>query len=218
MAALKDYASRISDAFKSYFQAQLQPFDRKTLWSPKILKESLVVLWWAVPAFVLVLMVDRYPKYLPSTYLDKAISEGIGPHLWNVIGTLGLFLVGLALLFPRSKFIAKSAHQVLINTYAMGGLSFGLVTGQLITEFVPASENIETWKAWLLGTEALFLVCQIILLNLSLWYLGHLMASREHDDGFLHRVECVSLPLRLFGFSVVSLLPTALLFAMKQVA
>ncbi|WP_200182646.1 hypothetical protein [Ectothiorhodospira mobilis] len=171
-----------------------------------------------MPSFVIVWLVDRYRENLPSSYLEAAISEGIGPHLWNVIGTLALFLVGLALLFPRSKFIAKSAHQVLINTYAIGGLSFGLLFGQLATALVSASANVEAWKTWLMGVGSAFLAIQVLLLNFSLWYLGHLMASREQDDGFLHRVEQVDLPLRVVAFALFSALPVALLFMEKQIA
>lgn len=115
---------------REYLRAQLQQFDRTALWSSHIAKEgALIVFWWAAPAFLIVWFVARYREYVPSAYFEAAISEGIGPHLWNVVGTLGLLLVGLALLFPGSRFIARSAYQVLINTYAIGGLSFGLLFG-----------------------------------------------------------------------------------------
>jgi hypothetical protein len=158
---------------RAYLQIQLQPFDRGALWSPQILKKgSSVIACWAIPAFVIVCLVDRYREYLPSAYLEAAISEGIGPHLWNVIGTLALVLVGLAFLFPRSKLVAISAYQVLINTHAIGGLSFGLLFGQLATALVSASANVAAWKAWLMGAGSVFLATQALLLNFSLWYLG----------------------------------------------
>jgi hypothetical protein len=95
---------------RTYLRTQLQPFDRTALWSSHVAKEGLlVVFWWAVPSFAIVLLVAHYRDHLPSAYLESAISEGIGPHLWNVIGTLGLVLVGFALLLPRSRFIARSA-------------------------------------------------------------------------------------------------------------
>lgn len=201
---------------KTYLRMQLQPFDRAALWSPSIAKGgALVVFWWAAPSFSLVWLVAHYRENLPSAYLEAAISEGIGPHLWNVIGTLGLVLVGFALLFPRSRFIARGAYQVLINTYAIGGLSFGLLFGQLATVFASATANVAAWKAWLLGTGSIFLAFQVIVLNFSLWYLGHLMASREASDGFLHRVERVDLRLRVFAFFLLALLPIALLFMEK---
>lgn len=204
------------DRLKTYLKAQMEPFDHSALWSPKIAKEGAwVVFWWAIPAFALVLLVANYKEYLPSVYLEAAISEGIGPHLWNVIGTLGLVLVGVALIFPRSKFIAKSAHQILINTYAIGGLSFGLLSGQLAAALPTAWAKVATWKAWLIGAGGIFLVLQVLLLNFSLWYLGHLMASRENSDGFLHRVERVAIPVRLAAFALFAVLPVALLFLEK---
>jgi len=201
---------------KSYLQSQLQPFDRKALWSPQILKEGgLVVFWWAVPAFVIVWLVNNFHEHLPSAYLEEAISQGIGPHLWNVIGTLALVLVGFAFLFPRSQLIAKSARQVLINTYAIGGLSLGLLFGQLTTALAAASDNIAAWKAWLLGAGSTFLFIQVLFLNFALWYLGHLMSSRTLNDGFLNQVEQVALRIRLVAFSLFAILPVTLLFMEK---
>lgn len=63
-----------------------------------------------------------------------------------------------------------------------------------------------------MGAGSAFLAIQALLLNFSLWYLGHLMASREQHDGFLHRVERVSLRLRVAAFMLFSALPVTLLF------
>lgn len=202
--------------FREYLCTQLQPFDRAALWSSHVAKEgALVVCWWAAPSFLIVWLVARYREHVPSAYIEAAISEGIGPHLWNVVGTLGLVLVGFALLFPRSRFIARSAYQVLINTYAIGGLSFGLLFGQLATALASAAVNVASWKAWLMGTGGVFLAVQALALNFSLWYLGHLMASREASDGFLHRVEGVALRLRVVAFLFLAVLPITLLFMEK---
>jgi len=201
---------------REYLRTQLQPFDRAALWSSHVAKEgALVVFWWAAPSFLIVWLVADYREHVPSAYLEAAISEGIGPHLWNVIGTLGLVLVGFALLFPRSRFIARSAYQVLINTYAIGGLSFGLLFGQLATTLASATANVAAWKAWLMGAGSVFLAVQTLTLNFSLWYLGHLMASREASDGFLHRFEGVALRLRIFAFLFLAVLPITLLFMEK---
>ena len=196
-----------------YIAAQLQQFNSANLWSRRSALEGMrILLGWAVPSFSFVLAVDRFHEHVPSVYLQAAISEGIGPHLWNVIGTLGLVLFGLALLFPRVHFIARSAHQVLINTFAIGGLSFGLLFGQLATALVSATANIATWKAWLIGAGGLFLAIQVLALNFSLWYFSQLMASREEADHFLHQVERVALRLRVAAFLVISVTPLVLLF------
>lgn len=201
---------------RQYLRTQLSPFDRGALWSSHVAKEGAsVVFWWAAPSFLIVCLVARFREHVPSAYLQSAISEGIGPHLWNVVGTLGLVLVGFALLFPGSRFIARSAYQVLINTYAIGGLSFGLLFGQLATALASATANIALWKTSLLGIGGVFLAVQALTLNFSLWYLGHLMASREACDGFLHRVERVALRLRLVAFLFLAALPITLLFMEK---
>lgn len=201
---------------REYICTQLQPFDRAALWSSHIAKKgALVIFSWATPSVLIVWLVARYRKHVPSAYLEAAISEGIGPHLWNVVGTLGLVLVGFALLFPRSRFIARSAYQVLINTYAIGGLSFGLLFGQLATALTSAAANVASWKAWFMGAGGFFLAVQALTFNFSLWYLGHFMASREASDGFLHRVEGVALRLRLAAFLFLAVLPITLMFMEK---
>ncbi|MCV2439849.1 hypothetical protein [Paucibacter sp. DJ2R-2] len=201
---------------RQYLSTQFQPFDRAALWSSQVAKEgALIVFWWAVPSFLFVWLVSRFRDYLPAAYLESAISEGIGPHLWNVVGTLGLVLVGFALLFPRSRLIARSAYYVLINTNAIGGLSFGLLFGQLFTRFAASTKNLALWKVWLMGAGGVCLAIQVLALNFSLWYLGHLMATREASDGFLHRVERIDFPLRLFAFLFFGTFPVILLFMEK---
>jgi hypothetical protein len=94
-------------------------------------------------------------------------------------------------------------------------LSFGLLFGQLATAFASGTANVATWKAWLMGAGGIFLVLLALMLNFSLWYLGHLMASREDSDGFLHRMEHVPLRLRLVAFSLFAVFPATLLFFEK---
>lgn len=196
-----------------YLKDQLSVFNKESMWSPIILKEGAkIVGWWAIPAFLSVWIVAHYRQHLPASYLECAINEGIGPHLWNVIGTLGLIFVGIALVFPESRFIAQSAHQILINTYAIGGLSFGLIFGQLTTSI--ASANIEKWKIWLMSAGAVALAIQVIFLNFSLWYLGHLMSSRQKDDGFMHRVTKVHLRIRLIAASIIIVVPISVIMQM----
>jgi len=195
---------------KAYLQEQLKSFDRGALWSNEAASEGVkVVAGWAIPAFFFVLLVSHLASYRPVSYLEKAVAEGIGPHLWNVIGTLGLVLVAISLLLPGSRFLAKSAYQVLINTYAIGGLSFGLLFGQLAAAV--ATSNTESWLKWVVGLGGLALAVQVLFLNFSLWYLGHLMASREKSDGFLHRVEKVHLRGRVVAALIVGGIPAILL-------
>jgi hypothetical protein len=203
-------------AFRAYLQAQLQHFDQGALWSPRILQEGgRAVASWAVLGFSLVCLAHFLREHLPSAYLEAAIAEGIGPHLWNIFGTLACMLFGAACLFPRSRWFAQTARRALVNTHAVGALTLGLLLGQLVTAFPAAAADIPAWKAWRMGGSAALLAATALLLNFSLWYLGDLMASRERGDGFLHRMEKVAVRLRLLACAMFAVLPVAFLLMEK---
>lgn len=200
----------------SYLKEQFKPFDRNSLWSPDIIKQaSAEIFWWMFSTIIFVLIVAKYQQYLPSKYLAQAITEGIGPHLWNVIGVLALTLVGVALLLPKLKFIAKAAYHLLINTHAIGAMSFGLLFGQFFAHLSVWSENLALWKSWFLGLGGIFLLIYALTLNFSLWYLGHLMYSQGRDNSFLNLIAKVHLRVRFIFFLLFSALPIALLLAEK---
>ncbi|CAJ9280058.1 Uncharacterised protein [Burkholderia pseudomallei] len=193
---------------RSYLKAQLAPFNRSFFWSTIVPIEGLrVAFWWAAPATVAVLFITHFKNRLPASYLEAAISDGIGPHIWNVVGMLGLVLFGLALLFPKIKFIATGAYQVLINTYGMGGLAIGLLIGKIGAQLPSSLSKIELWKAWLAGTGIALLMLELFVLNFSLWCFASLMRSTKEDDGFLRHVASIDLRLRLFAFILLSILP-----------
>lgn len=193
---------------RSYLKVQLAPFNRSFFWSAIVPIEGLrVAFWWAAPATVAVLFITHFKNRLPASYLEAAISDGIGPHIWNVVGMLGLALFGLAVLFPKIEFIATGAYQVLINTYGMGGLAIGLLIGKIGTQLPSSLSKLELWKAWLAGTGIGLLMLELFMLNFSLWCLASLMRSTKEDDGFLRRAASIDLRLRLFAFILLSILP-----------
>ncbi|WP_186165056.1 hypothetical protein [Burkholderia gladioli] len=193
---------------RPYLKAQLAPFNRSFFWSAIVPIEGLrVAFWWAAPATVAVLFITHFKSRLPASYLEAAISDGIGPHIWNVVGMLGLVLFGLAVLFPKIKFIATGAYQVLINTYGMGGLAIGLLIGKIGAQLPSSLSKIELWKAWLAGTGIALLMFELFVLNFSLWCFASLVRSTKEDDGFLRHVASIDLRLRLFAFILLSILP-----------
>jgi hypothetical protein len=195
----------------SYINQQLSVFDRTVIWPPLVIKEGAkIAFWWALPAMLAVCVIARYKQHLPSSYLGAAISDGIGPHLWNVIGTFGLALFGLAFLLPKCKFIADSAYQVLVNAFAMGGLAFGLLAGQLITQAPDAISRLGVWQTALFATGIFVFIFELFALNFALWYLARLMRSNGNGDGFLGRVERLDLRLRFIVFVCLSILPVGL--------
>ncbi|WP_157656218.1 hypothetical protein [Burkholderia ubonensis] len=195
---------------RSYLTSQLAPFNRSFFWSAIVPIEGLrVAFWWAAPATVAVLFITHFKNQLPASYLEAAISDGIGPHIWNVVGMLGLVLFGLAVLFPKIKFIATGAYQVLINTYGMGGLAIGLLIGKIGAQLPSSLSKLELWRAWLAGTGIALLMFELFVLNFSLWCFASLMRPTKEDDGFLRHVASIDLRLRLFAFILLSILPPA---------
>ncbi|MCA8157757.1 hypothetical protein [Burkholderia contaminans] len=193
----------------SYIKEQLTPFEHSTVCPPLVFVEGVtIVFWWAAPAMVAVWLITYFKRHLPLNYLDAAISDGIGPHLWNIVSMLGLALFGLAVLLPRCKFIANSAYQVLVNTYAMGGLAIGLLVGQVTTQLPSALSKLALWKAWLSGTGIALVMLGLFALNFSLWCLASLMRTAAGHDGFLRRIERIDLRLRFLAFVLLSILPT----------
>lgn len=195
----------------AYLKEQLTPLGRPAIWLQfSVIEGARIIFWWAAPSMLAVWLITYFRKYLPFSYLDAAISDGIGPHLWNVVGLLGLALFGLAVLLPRCKFIANSAYQVLTNTYAMGGLAIGLLVGQITARIPSALSKLELWKAWLMGTGIAFVTLELFALNFSLWCLASLMRTTAGHDGFLRRIEGIDLRLRFLAFVFLSILPTTM--------
>ncbi|PQV44558.1 hypothetical protein [Paraburkholderia sp. BL21I4N1] len=204
---MQNFTHQLSNA-RSYLKAQLAPFNRSFFWAAIVPIEGLrVAFWWAAPATVAVLFIIRFKNQLPASYLEAAISDGIGPHIWNVVGMLGLVLFGLAVLFPKIKFIATGAYQVLINTYGMGGLAIGLLIGKIGAQLPSSLSKLELWTAWLTGTGIALLMLELFVLNFSLWCFASLMRSTNEDDGFLRHVGSIDLRLRLLAFILLSILP-----------
>lgn len=194
---------------RSYLKVQFAPFSLSFFGSSIAPIEGLrVAFWWVSPATLAVLFIAQFRNQLPASYLEAAISDGIGPHIWNVVGMLGLALFGLAVLFPRVKFIATGAYQILINTYGMGGLAIGLLIGKILAQLPPSLSKLELWDAWFAGTGITLLILELFVLNFSLWCFASLMRSTKENGGFLHHVENIDLRLRLFTFILLSILPS----------
>lgn len=164
--------------------------------------------WWSLPAACFVYFARGFSENVPIAYFELAISEGIGPHLWNVIGALGLVLTGLLLLFPNSRALAKAAYQVLSNTFAMGGLTFGLVVGKLIFGMAHESVSMDAWHLWLVGLGSVLLTVQVLYLNFALWCLACIARPSKDGDCAANRgIRQVRWPLRLLAFICLTVVP-----------
>ena len=166
-----------------------------------------VFLSWSIPAFLFVLAVSFLNNYRSVVYYQEAISQGIGPVLWNVMGVFGLACFSLSIMFSRSKKIAIAAHKLLDNTFAIGSFSFGLLTAQVITQFPMDGVFLETWKNYLFGFAIFWLLMTLFIINFTLWYLGYLMQwKRSLRDKLSYISLWVRVPFGLLLFCLPLLL------------
>lgn len=108
---------------------QFSHFERSDFIPNESLKEAFTIFFaWALPAFLFVLWANTF--YPEVEFYQAAINEGIGPNLWNSIGSFGLFAFGVAVIFSKFSTAALVAKQILSSTYAIGCLTFGLLVGQ----------------------------------------------------------------------------------------
>lgn len=74
----------------SYLRTQFSSFDRHDFSIGGAWREAvLIFMCWAVPAFFLVLFVHNLAELRTVKYYQQAISQGIGPVLWNFIAVFG---------------------------------------------------------------------------------------------------------------------------------
>ena len=188
-------------------------FYDETDFSPRPgLKEAVTILSaWSVPAFIFVLFVQWLSKCRSVEYFSQAITEGIGPHLWNVIGVFGFSLFGAALLLPSVPILAFAANRVLVNVYAIGSLMFGLLLGQFLVGL--SASALETWRLWLFGALTVVLFVAVLALNLFTWYLSFLIYDPKGKTSFVTNVEKLGIWWRLCISILVMLVPLYLMFA-----
>ena len=160
---------------------------------------------WALPAFIFVIWANTY--YPEVEFYQKAIKEGIGPNLWNTIGSFGLFSFGVAIGLSSFKIPSVIAKQILSNTYAIGCLTFGLLVGQWY--FLSLNELV-WWQQGLFGITSVFLLGVVFIYNTIIWYLGFLVGSSHNQkSAFILKFETIHIFWRIgFGafISCVSIL------------
>ncbi|MBE2889657.1 hypothetical protein [Geobacter anodireducens] len=186
---------------------------RKEDFSPWSGRNEAIIIFaaWAVPAFLFILLVHLLAKYRSVEYFTQAIAEGIGPHLWNVIGVFGFFLFGAALLFPSRTYLAFAANRILVNTYAIGSLMFGILFGQLVTGL--SNATLEKWKLWLFGFAFVVLFLVVFIINLFTWYLSFLIYCEKGKTSFISKIEQLGVGSRIAISLLIMLLPVCLMFA-----
>lgn len=148
----------------------------------------LVFISWALPAFIFVVWANTF--YPEVQFYQDAITEGIGPNLWNAIGAFGLFLFGITVIFSRFNLFSIVATNVLSNTYAIGSLTFGLIVGQWFGLVIDS--ELVWWHRGLFGVTSGFLLLVLFSYNLAVWYLCFLIQGNEDQKSeFLVKLEAM---------------------------
>lgn len=172
----------IKQSIKRLLTRQLQHFDSTDLdlW-PLWRRAAVIFVSWAAPAFCFVLF-SHYMR--PNViYYQEAIREAIGPHLWNVIGSFAMFVWGLALMFPRAPGLVRIAGNLLISTYSIGALTWGILAGQWWVGM--NSPQFAWWQTGLLGVTGTLLLGVLLALNLILWAMWALISpERPQAEAF----------------------------------
>ncbi len=178
-------------------------FERSDFHPKEELWEAIIIfISWAFPSFIFVVWANAY--YPEVEFYQSAINEGIGPNLWNAIGSFGLFSFGVAVAFSSFTTPSKIAKQILSNTYAIGCLTFGLLVGQWY--LLPFGELV-WWQQGLFGVTSVFLLAVVFAYNSVVWYLGFLIQNTEHKKSeFLIKFEKTHLFCRVgFGLFISSI-------------
>ena len=192
-----------------YVQNQFSHFEWDDLNPIKELPDALYRFSvWALPVFIFVLWSNKY--YPHVEFYQEAISEGIGPNLWNLIGAFGGFAFSVAIVLSKYIFPAKAARQILLNTYAIGSLTFGILLGQWY--LILNTSEIIWWHRGLFGITTGPLLVIVFVLNFAVWYLGFLIRNDSNGKSmFLIKLEQMNYFWRL-GFGLFMGLMIAVIF------
>lgn len=172
---------------KIFLRDQFKHFELSDVWPGRRFREAILVfLSWAFPAFLFVIWSTTY--YPDVKFYQEAISEGIGPNLWNVVGSFGLFVFGIAVVFSKHFLPSAIAKHILSNTFAIGSLLFGLLFGQwyVILKHI----DFGWWKNGLFGVTSGLLLLVVLIYNLTIWYLYFLISNDGKEKSeFLVKLE-----------------------------
>lgn len=144
---------------------------------------------WVVPSAAFVIAVNWLGAVKSTSYLTRAIDEGMSVTLMDVFGTVAFTLFGMALLAPRLGVLARAAHQMFINTFSIAALNYGLLLGFCIVSL----ESFSPIQTGLLTAGFLMLAP----LHFALLYFYSLCSPESQRAGFLAWWSGKPLPFRV---------------------
>ncbi|WP_090451892.1 hypothetical protein [Dyella sp. OK004] len=168
---------------------------------------------WAVTSSAVVIACQIWPDSSYLSYIRTAIPEAIGPHLWNVIGTIAAMAVGWALLFPRVEHFARFANYLLLTTFGIGILMFGTLAGKLFSTSPPENLSALSRAGLYILVAALMMIC--FALNFALWIAASLLDGTPKHARFAQKWRQTTLWLRLAIAIAMIALPGYLLVTSK---
>jgi len=189
-------------------------FDVSTLYpKPRLAEGGLLFLGWVILPALFVVVTRFLSRFREVQYYDSAIAEGVGPHLWNVIGVFAFMFFGVALVFPRTMWLAKFASHTLISVFCIGSLMIGILLGELLALY--DTNYISEWRNWLQGVGVFALFALVACMNSIAWHLGSLVHRDDDLTPFMTEVARQPRIYRLIAAVFFGLLPVALLWYAK---
>lgn len=185
-----------------FLKRQIKEFEKQDFNIGSNWKEAIsLFLYWAIPAFLTIVIVESLSDTRTVVYYRQAISQGIGPVLWNFIAVFGCATFGLSFICNRVKLLSIIAQQLLINVYTIGSLNFGILFGQFIILSPDLISEVELWKLFIVFPLSYLLLTFVFSLNLLMWYLSYLI---RWGNPFLVKLSSVNWFVRFIVGTIFS--------------
>lgn len=166
---------------------------------------------WGISGLLLVLLATVATDYSSGEYLTIAAGEGLGPRLWNVIGTAGLVFFGVFLMRPLAG-TAYLANLFLSGTHSLGAFMAGLILGGFLLQ-IPAMFVDHGWVWLSIWTVVLSVgLATCVLMNFCVWYIGWLV---KQQGPFLNWLNGIGVKYRISVGVFFALMPLVSLIIQK---
>lgn len=129
--------------------------------------------------------------------LSKTLKDFEDGYAWNAIGSFGLILFGLVLIFPGSYRLLELTRSVLTTSSSIGFTTFyvSITTAILETPFGDLSPSL--FDRSIAASSSITLIA--IFLTFSNWYPALLIGSQGSPASkFIEKIKLTSLSFRLF--------------------
>lgn len=191
---------------KIFLERHFGHFRMDDFWSKSSINAGLVTsLAWAAVASMVVFACQAWPESPYFSYIRAATPEAIGPHLWNVIGTVAAMAFGLVLLFPRVARFARFADYLFLTTFGIGTLMFGVLLGEFFSTEPSGSHSVLLRMGLYAGVSILLMIC--FAFNFALWFAASLLSDSSRHAKLVQKWLQTALWLRLVIAVAVILLP-----------